>query len=133
MSAGAGDGRSLAEWVTLALSLLVIGTLVTVAVMEQSRLEQQEGPGLTVIFDADHATRRGDSYVIPYAIRNTGSEAITSAEIWFDVLEGATVVESAEIRVAFLPLQGTQRGIFVTTHDPARYALRDRLESLQIP
>jgi uncharacterized protein (TIGR02588 family) len=119
--------------VTLALSLLVIGTLVTVAVMEQGRLEQQEGPNLTGIFDADHAIRRGDSYAIPYAIQNTGSEAIVSAEIRFDVLEGESVIDSEEIRVAFLPLQGTQKGLFVTTHDPARYTFRDRLVSLQIP
>lgn len=133
MRGGAGQRRSLAEWVTLALSLLVVGTLVTVAVMEQGRLEQEEGPGMTVIFDTDHAVRRGESYSIPYAIQNTGSDAIVSAEIRFDVLEGETVIDSEEIRVAFLPLQGTQKGIFVTSHDPARYTLRDRIVSLQIP
>ena len=49
---------------------------------------------------------------------NTGSEAISSAEIWIEVYDGERVVESAEINVQFLPLQGKQDGMFVTTQRP---------------
>jgi uncharacterized protein (TIGR02588 family) len=64
---------------------------------------------------------------------NTGSEAISSAEIWIEVSAGERVVESAEITVQFLPLQGKQVGMFVTTRDPASHALRGRVESLEFP
>jgi uncharacterized protein (TIGR02588 family) len=70
---------------------------------------------------------------VPYTVFNTGSEAISSAEIWIEVTDGERVVESAEINVQFLPLQGKQDGVFVTTRDPATYALRTWVESLQFP
>ena len=56
-----------------------------------------------------------------------------SAEIWIEVYDGERVVESAEINVQFLPLQGKQDGVFVTTQDPASHFLRGRIESLQFP
>ena len=125
--------KSLAEWVTLSLSVLVVGALIVVALVEESRRQDGDGPPLQMTFDTEHGTARGESFYIPYTVVNTGSEAISSAEIWIDVYDGERVVESAEINVQFLPLQGKQDGTFVTTRDPASNALRSRIESLQFP
>jgi uncharacterized protein (TIGR02588 family) len=68
-----------------------------------------------------------------YTVLNTGSEAISAAEIWIEVSDGERVVESAEITVQFLPLRGKQDGVFVTTRDPKIYPPQSRVESLQFP
>jgi uncharacterized protein (TIGR02588 family) len=133
MTGRAARRKSLAEWVTLSLSLLVVGALVVVALVEESRRQDGDGPPLQMTFDTEHATARAESFYVPYTVVNTGSEAISSAEIWIDVYDGERVVESAEINVQFLPLQGKQDGMFVTTRDPASNALRSRIESLQFP
>ena len=125
--------KSTAEWVTLSLSVLVVGALIVVALVEESRRQQADTEGLQVTFDTEHVAKRGESFYVPYTVLNTGSEAISSAEIWIDVADGDRVVESAEIGVQFLPLQGKQDGVFVTGRDPARYTLRSRIESLQFP
>jgi uncharacterized protein (TIGR02588 family) len=70
---------------------------------------------------------------VPYTALNTGSEAISAAEIWIEVSDGERVVESAEITVRFLPLRGKQDGVFVTTRDPKIYPPQSRVESLQFP
>jgi uncharacterized protein (TIGR02588 family) len=96
--------------VTLSLSVLVVGALVVVALVEESRRQEGDAAGLRVTFDAESVARSGESFYVPYTVMNTGSEAISSAEIWIEVSEGVRVVESAEINVQFLPLQGRQQG-----------------------
>ena len=133
MTGNAARRKSTAEWVTLSLSLLVVGALIAVALVEESRRQQGDAAGLQVTFDTERVASRGDSFYVPYTVLNTGSEAISSAEIWIEVFDGERVVESAEITVQFLPLQGKQNGIFVTTYDPEVHALRSRIEWLQFP
>lgn len=133
MTENAARRISIAEWVTLTLSVLVVAALILVALVEESRRQDGNGADLQVTFDTERATARGESFYVPYTLMNTGSEAISSAEIWIDVYDGERVVESAQINVQFLPLQGKQDGMFVTTHDPASHDLRSRVESLQFP
>lgn len=133
MTENAARRISIAEWVTLTLSVLVVAALILVAPVEESRRQDGNGADLQVTFDTERATARGESFDVPYTLMNTGSEAISSAEIWIDVYDGERVVESAQINVQFLPLQGKQDGMFVTTHDPASHELRSRVESLQFP
>ena len=133
MTTSAHRRVSIAEWVTLALSVLIVRALVAVAVVEEQRRQEIEGVGVRVTFAADRAEANGGSYSVPYTVRNTGAEAITSAEIWIEVYEQERLVESVEVTVEFLPLQGTQEGVYVTTADPAKHQFVGRLETLQIP
>jgi uncharacterized protein (TIGR02588 family) len=132
MTTATKDRHSAAEWVTLALSVLVVGALVVVAIVEEAR-RPESGSSLEITFDKEGTVVRDGVYYIPYTVRNTGSVAITSAEIWFDVHEGERLVESAEVTVQNLPIQGTQEGIFVTTWAPETHPVTGRLESLQFP
>lgn len=133
MIRNAARRQSAAEWLTLSLSILVVGALIVVALVEESQRQQEGAAGLQVTFDTERAAKRDESFYVPYTVRNTGSDAISSAEIWIEVSDGERIVESTEINVQFLPLQGKQDGVFVTTRDPATYALRSRVESLQFP
>ena len=127
------EGRSPAGWVTLALSILVVGALVAVALVEESRRGEMGGEPLEIVFDAERSQTDGERYYVPYTIMNTGPQAISSAEIWIGIYEGERLVESSEITVAFLPLEGRQDGLYVTTLDPATHTARGRLVSLQFP
>jgi uncharacterized protein (TIGR02588 family) len=125
--------RSPAEWITLTASLLLVGGLVAVALVEEARREEGDVSGIAVIFDSEHAVAQSGSYYVPYTVENIGSSAIASAEIWIEVLDGEAVVHSAEVAVQSLPLRGRQNGIFVSAYDPTNTTLRGRLESLQFP
>ena len=124
---------SAAEWVTLSLSVLVVGALVVVAVVEEARRQESGEIGVRVTFAPERTETRDGSFYVPYTVRNTGAHAITSAEIWIEVYDEETLAESAEVTIQFLPLQGTQEGVYVTTRDPASHEIVGRLESLQFP
>jgi uncharacterized protein (TIGR02588 family) len=127
-----GERRSAAGWVTLGLSLLVVAVLVGIAIREELA-RQDAGTGLAVTFDRGAATRRGDDYLVPFTVYNTGADAISSADISIAVYAGERLVESTEITVEFLPREGRQDGIYVSAFDPTTHAVRARLESLQFP
>jgi uncharacterized protein (TIGR02588 family) len=133
MTQGSQRRRSVAEWITLTLSVLVVGSLIVVALIEESRRQQTDGSDFQVTFDIERTVERDDSYYVPYTVVNTGPNAISSAEIWIEVYDGEVLVESAEVNIQFMPLQGKQDGLFVTTHDPSVHRMLSRLESLQFP
>ena len=118
---------------TLSLSVLVVGALVVVALVEESRRQEGDRAGLEMTFDTERVVARGERFYVPYTVRNLGSDAISSAEIWIDVYDDERIVESAEITVQFLRLQGKQDGVFVMTRDPTTHSLHTRLESLLYP
>lgn len=126
-------GPAAAEWVTLTISLLIVGAMLAIGLREEFQRHEALAGDLEVTFDPGQAERRGKSYFVPYLIRNTGADAIASAELWIEVYAGEELVESAEENVSALPLQGTQPGIYVTTRDPATHEFRARMESLQFP
>jgi uncharacterized protein (TIGR02588 family) len=128
-----GPRPSAAERVTLALCFLVIGALLAVVVYAGTRQEASESGSIEMTFDMEHVEFRDGAHFIPYTIRNTGREAVSSAEIRFDVFDGDRVVDSAEITVQFLPVRGSQTGVYVTSLDPATHTVEGRLESLQFP
>ena len=133
MTTRAPRSRSLAEWVTLSLSVVVVGALIAVALIEESRRQVDDGAPVEVIFDTEHTESSDGSYFVPYTIRNTGPNAIASAEIWIEVYDAAQLAEETEIIVQFLHLQGEQDGLFVTAHDPATHIFTARLESVLLP
>jgi uncharacterized protein (TIGR02588 family) len=121
------------ERAVLLVSFLVIGGLLAIALNEEARQEEHEAASLDMTFAMDQVERRNGAYFIPYTIRNNGNEAIASARIWFDVFAGGQPVESAEITVQSLPLNGIQTGVYVTDLDPATHTVEGRLESIQFP
>lgn len=125
---------SAAEWVTLTLSVLIVGALVAVALVEEQRRQETESVGVEVTFGRDRDEAPDGAYYVPYTVRNTGAQAIVSAEIWIDIYDDEErLVESNEVSVAFLSLQGTQEGVYVTTLDPITHRFVGRLESVQFP
>ena len=100
---------------------------------EELTRDRLEGARLSVEFDVDHIEVHDANFYVPYTVFNTGSEAILAAEIWFDIYESGQLVNTAEVRVQFLPLRGTQTGVFVTEYDPGTHDMYGRVESMQFP
>jgi uncharacterized protein (TIGR02588 family) len=133
MKSRPGPNPSAAERLTLVVSFLVVALLIAVALYEEVRIEGSEHGTLDVTFHTDDTDFRDGSYYVPYTVFNRGAAAIASAQILVEVLSGTDVVESDEITVQFLPLEGVQKGVFVTVYDPASHALRARLVTVQFP
>lgn len=133
MSAQSAGQRTPAEWVTLAISIAIVGSLVAIALIEEANRQDEVATSLAISFDMGATRWDGENYYVPFHVTNGGSQAVASADIWFEIYDGEALVETDEITVAFLPLQGRQEGVYVTARNPATHALRARLESVQFP
>lgn len=126
-------GLTSPEWVTLLVSLLVVGTMVGIGLREASSRHDRIAGEIQIVLQSEDAEYRDGAFYVPYLVSNTGSVAISSAEIWFEVYSGPQLVESAEINISALPLRGSQEGVYVTTLDPDTHEFRGRLETVQFP
>jgi uncharacterized protein (TIGR02588 family) len=133
MTGNPGSTPSPAERVTLILSFLVVAVLIGVALIEEARIEGSEPAGLIVTFATDRTFARDGNYYVPYTVTNRGVQAIDAAQVRFEMLSGDTVVQSEDLAIQFLPLDGVQSGLFVTQNDPATHTFRAHAITLQFP
>jgi uncharacterized protein (TIGR02588 family) len=133
MKSHVAGARSAAQWITLLISIAVVGSLVVVAIVEENDRQEHEVADIWVTFEPERTVQREESFYVPYTVTNIGSDAISSAEFWLEVFSGDELVETVEVTAEFLPLDGKQDGIFVTTHNPATHEFRGRLETLLLP
>jgi uncharacterized protein (TIGR02588 family) len=117
----------------MSLSVVLVGALMVVALVEESRREDDVAADLRMTFHVEQTVAHGGNFYVPYTIRNPGPAAISSAEIWVDIYFQNEIVDSVEITVQFSPPQGSQDGVFVTQYDPATHTVFGRVESLQFP
>lgn len=121
------------EVVVLLFSLLVVGGFVAVALWMSNSTADSDIAGLEMTFDIDATIERDEGFFVPYAITNHTASGVAAAEIWIEVFDGERMMETAEIRVEFLPVESRQEGLYVSRFNPADYEFRGRLESLLYP
>lgn len=129
----AGEKRSIAEWVTLAISAAIVGALALVALVAESQRARESRVNLEMTFDTASLWIEDGLYHVPFSVMNDSSEAIVAADIWFEISANGEMIDTDEITVQFLPLQGRQDGVYVTQYNPATHDLGGRLESVQFP
>jgi uncharacterized protein (TIGR02588 family) len=133
MSSRSGSRRPLPEILITIISILVVGILIGYAVVQEKERRGAGPANVVLTFDRDGVTVQDDTYFIPYIITNESSNAIDSADMVIEVLDGGQVVESAAISLVSLPLDGRQEGIYASQYDPATHEIRSRLTSLVFP
>ena len=125
--------RSLPEAVITALSILVVVGLVAYALGQERQRREADPANVNLAFDIGRASFQNGTYFIPYVVSNDSSQAIDSADMLIEVLDGEEVVESSAISLVSLPLDGRQNGIYASRFDPATHQVRGRLTSLVFP
>ena len=69
MTLRGGGGRTAAEWITLAFSLLVVVSLVFIALREELTRDTGDGGRLSIEFDVDHVEFHDQNYYVPTSSR----------------------------------------------------------------
>ena len=127
------SGRSVAEWVTLTVSGLIVAALVGAALVEYFWLDEAPGVRLDVTLAPEQARQGDDLYYIPFTVENTGSDGAENVAITFAVQQGGETVEESTTRIAFLANGGTATGELVTAFDPASYEISARVSTFETP
>lgn len=125
--------RSAAEWLTLAVSTLIVAALIGAALYEH--LGNDEPPGVRVEIQVDLARveRRETRYYVPFTVTNTGAEPAEAVSLVFEIKQGEEVLEETSTEIAFLPNSGSAGGEIVTELDPAGHEIVGRIGSVMIP
>ena len=126
-------GRNAAEWVTLVVSLLILGTFVGAAFYEHFRLEEQPGAVLHVEVYRDQVERRGDRFYLPFNATNTGADPASDVALHFEVLNGEEVIEESDAVIPFLPSDAEEAGEVVLMSDPAQYEVTAQVGNYLTP
>ncbi|MFT4038874.1 MAG: hypothetical protein QM692_11890 [Thermomicrobiales bacterium] len=125
--------RSTADWIISGLSVLIVGALVVYAISEEVERRDADPANVWIAFDVGNAVLQNGTYFVPYTVTNSGASAVDSADLAIDIVADGEMVDSTEIAISSLPLDGRQRGVFATRFDPADYELQGRVVSILFP
>lgn len=112
-----GNGHSFAEWVTLAISsLLVLGLI---AVTSYLYLTASSDPAaVTVQPNLTELYQSGNRFYLPVTIRNTGGETAEEVRVRITLTDPAGRTETSELQIQFLAGGGSSRAVAAFASDP---------------
>lgn len=115
-----GAATSKWEWVSAGFGLLLV--LGTVGFIGYNALTSQPSvPAVTIQHVGTEETAGG--FVVRFRARNSGPSTAASLTVSGALRDGATVVETDEVVLDYLPSRGERHGGLIFRNDPARYSL----------
>ncbi|MGF1535445.1 MAG: TIGR02588 family protein [Elainellaceae cyanobacterium] len=124
------EGRSLAEWVTLCTSLVVLVGLVGLVIFDW-QINQNRPPAFRVEITESARVTDGHYYV-PFSIVNTGGRIARTVQVTAE-LQVDEATETGEQQIDFLSGNERKHGSFVFDHNPQSGALMIRVASYRLP
>jgi len=123
-----GEGRTAAEWTSLAICTAVLVAVVTLLVSE---LLGPSAPALPVARVAA-VRREGPISVVEVDVRNSGDETAADVQVGASLTIGEDV-EEADVVVAFLGGGESEEVVFTFTGDPADGELEVDVTGFVVP
>ncbi len=123
--------RSLAEWLTLLISTVIL-TLLVGLILYDWQVNQTRPPAFEItIANSVRVTDR--RYYLPFAITNTGGRIARTVQVVAELHFPGAADEVAEQQVDFLSGHEQKQGSFVFTHNPLEGDLMVRVASYRLP
>ena len=123
--------RSLAEWLTLLVSLLVLTLLVGLIVFDW-QVNQTQPPAFEITL-ANQVRLTERRYYLPFAITNTGGRIARTVQVVAELHYPDAADEVAEQQIDFLSGHERKQGSFIFTHNPLEGDLMVRVASYRLP
>lgn len=123
--------RSLAEWITLAISTLVLAVIV-VLVLYDWQFSKNLPPAFQVEVSQMIRFTEG-RYYVPFTLLNTGGRIARTVQVTAELHTADGGEERGEQQVDFLSGNERKQGGFVFEHDPQEGELVVRVASFGLP
>ena len=123
--------RSLAEWVTLAVSTLVLLSIVAL-VLYDWQLSKNLPPAFQVEINENSRLIEG-RYYVPFTLKNTGGRIARTVQVIAELTLPDGSDEAGEQQFDFLSGNEQKQGGFVFDHDPQTGELVVRVASFGLP
>lgn len=128
-SGGARPARTVAEWVTFAVSVVILLVLVGLIAVEAG---EPDRPALPRVVETGPVERHGEAFVVPVKVRNEGGATAETVQVVAELTIGEEVLE-ADQSVEFLARDETAEVAFVFAEDPAGGTLDVRVTGFTVP
>lgn len=129
-AAAAGrPARTVAEWATFAVSVVILLALVGLIAVEAGEADR---PALPRVVETGPVERHGEAYVVPVTVRNEGGATAETVQVVAELTIGDEVFE-ADQSVEFLARDETAEVAFVFAEDPATGTLDIRVTGFTVP
>lgn len=123
-------GRTVAEWTTLSISVILI--LGLVGLVTYISISGGSHPPIVEARPLDQEIRQdGDTYYLPVAVTNRGGRTAEEVLIMAELVTGEEPPESAEFTIDFLAGGETTEGTVVFAGDPSAAELTVRVASFR--
>jgi uncharacterized protein (TIGR02588 family) len=124
------SGRTVAEWTTLSISIILI--LGLVALVTYVSISGGDEPPIVEARPQDQEIRHeGETYYLPVAVTNRGGRTAEEVLIMADLVTGEEPPETAEFVIDFLAGGETIEGTVVFATDPSVGELTVRVVSFR--
>ncbi|MFK8186160.1 MAG: TIGR02588 family protein [Phormidesmis sp.] len=123
--------RSLAEWITLSISTLVL-TLIVGLVLYDWQLSKNLPPAFQIEV-TEKARLTAGRYYVPFTLRNTGGRIARTVQVIAELDLPDGTAESGEQQFDFLSGNERKKGSFVFEHNPQDGTLVIRVASFGLP
>jgi uncharacterized protein (TIGR02588 family) len=125
-------GRSVAEWTTFAISLVILIGIVGMITWLSFRGEERP-PIITVEVQMEQVRQEESGYYVPVLIRNEGDGTVEDAVVQGELDTGQGQPESVDLTVTFLAGGEEVQGTMVFQEDPAQGELTTGIASYKEP
>ncbi|MEO1401959.1 MAG: TIGR02588 family protein [Cyanobacteria bacterium J06635_1] len=122
--------RSVAEWLTLAISTAILIGLVGL-VLYDWQINQNRPPLFQIEFASAQAIE--NHYYVPFVIKNTGGQVARTVQVSAELRLDDAPDETGAQDIDFLSANERKRGSFVFDHDPNQGQLTVRVASFRLP
>lgn len=123
--------RSLAEWITLAVTTTILLVLVGLVIFDW-QISQNRAPAFQV--DLVEPMRVNDGrYYVPFIVKNTGGQIARTVQVTAELHIDGEDDEAGEQQIDFLSGNERKQGSFVFSHDPQQGQLVVRVASYGLP
>jgi uncharacterized protein (TIGR02588 family) len=123
--------RTPAEWTTLAVVVLILGTIVGLLIWYA--VQPARDATFTVTVETSAITEREGRFYVPLRILNTGDQTAEDVMVRAELLREDEVVEEVELTVTFLAGGEEAEGVAVFGLDPRTGTIEAGVSSHLIP
>lgn len=119
-----------AEWVTFAIALLIVLSIVGLVIFTWFTQDQQ--PPILSIDRSEIRETQGQFYV-PFKVTNTGGGTAESVQVIGEFRLNGEIEESGEQQIDFLSGGESEEGAFIFTRNPQNGEIILRVASYKLP
>lgn len=111
-------GRSLVEWITLGISIIIL-LVVAGLIVYQARTSEDRPTVIEVAPQFEELRQAQDHFYLPVSIRNSGSETAAGVVVQLRLDGESGESETASLTVDFLAGGATVEGVVVFRREPS--------------